>query len=212
MKFILPTVSAVALATAACAQAPLTPDTPDAPDTPEISTVTEDCGENCTRTVTKIIKKEAGEDGTEFVSKNVEVIELHAGDHEDVDINVDVEELVKGEGKVKKKVKIVTAGDGEITPEMRAKIDAMISEFDDGDAVWHQKGEGVMVFNSSDEHQKVRIMVREDGHEYVTGDSDVKVEQTENADGSRTIRVIPENGGETTVITIQKEKASKNDK
>ena len=208
MKVSLSALTAAALANVACAQAPTPPATPEAPD---VSTVTEDCGEGCSRTITKIMSSETGEDGSEVVSKHVEVIELHAGDHKDVDINVDVEELLDGQTTVRKKVKVVTAVDGEITPEMRAKIDAMISDLDGGENVWHQKGDGVMVFNTTGDNQKVRVVIREDGHEYVTGDSDVKVEQTENEDGSRTIRVIPEDGGETTVITIKTEKSSKSD-
>ena len=209
MKVYITALAASALSAAACAQSPTPPDTPN---TPDVTTFTEDCGEGCSRTVTEILSSETGEDGTEIVSKHVEVIEINSGEHDSVDVDVDVEELVNGEGQVRKKIKVITATDGEMTPEMSAKIEKMIGELEGGESVWHQKGDGVMVFNSTGDHQKMRVIIREDGHEYVTGDTDVKVEQTDNEDGSRTIRVIPNDGGETTVITIAKEKSSKSDK
>ena len=172
--------------------------------------MTENCGEGCTRTVTKIVTSDTGSDGSEIIRKDVEVIELRTGENEDVDIDVDVEQFSDGEGIVRKKVKVIAATDGEITPDMQAKIDSMISEFDE-DGVWHQKGDGVIVVDGSGQATKTRVIIREDGQEYVTGDTDVTVNQVENEDGSRTIRITPDEGGETTVITIKKENSSKSD-
>lgn len=208
MKLQTTAIAAIAFSSVACAQSPTPPETPD---TPNVTTVTEDCGEGCSRTITKIVSSAAGEDGSEIYKKDIEVIELVTGDQEDVSVDVDVEEHSDGEGIVRKKVKVIAATDGEITPEMRAKIDEMISNIEGEEGQWHQKGDGVMVFNSTEDSQKVRVILREDGQEFVTGDPSVDVEQIENADGSRTIRVTPEDGGETTVITIKKEKSSKSD-
>ena len=206
MKQIVAAIAALALPAAACAQ---TPDAPEAPDTPNVSTVTEDCGENCTRTTTTIRSAEVDEDGNEIISKKVEVIELMAGDETLADIDIDVE----ADTDVRKRVKIITATDGEITPEMRAKIDALIADADKGEGyAFKQDGDGLIVMSSNSDIQKTRVIIRDGDQEIVGTSGNVKIDQVENDDGSRTIRIVPEDGsGETTVITIQKENSSNSD-
>ena len=209
MKYVAAALTVLALPTAACAQTPEPPATADIPATPEITTNTEACGENCTRTTTVIRTSELDEDGNEIISKNVKVIELTAGGEELADIDVDIE----GDASVRKEVKIIAATDGELTPEMQAKIDALVADIDGGEGyAFKHSGDGLVVLSSDSDVKKMKVIIR-DGDEEIIGDSgNVTIDQSENADGSRTIRISPQDGSdETMVITIQKEKSSKSD-
>lgn len=207
MKVTIAACAAAVLASSACAQSPTPPATPD---TPNVTTIQEDCGEGCSRTITKIKSSKTGKSGADILRKDVEIIELRTGETEDVSVDVDVETIGDGENIVRKKVKVISASGGEITPEMRAKIDGIIREYAGDEGSSHQEGDGLMVFNSSDDAETVQVFIRKDGEDF-TSSSDVNVEQTENEDGSRTIRVTPDNGGDTTVITISTENSSKSD-
>ena len=203
MKQIVAALAALALPAAACAQ------TPEPPETPDVSTITEDCGEDCTRTTTTIRTADVDEDGNEVISKKVEVIELRAGDEALADIDIDVESGTD----VRKRVKIITATDGEITPEMREKIDALIADAGKGEGyAFKHSGDGLIVMSANSDSEKTRVIIRDGDQEIVDSMGNVMVDQVENEDGSRTIRIVPEDGsGETTVITIQKEKSSNSD-
>lgn len=208
MKHALAILAVAAIPTTACAQ---TPDVPEPPATPEVATVTEDCGDSCQRTVTTIKTSETGDDGTEIITKKVKVIELKSGSEDLVDLDVDVETDVDGE-VVHKRVKVIKTTDGEITPEMQAKIDTLIADAESGEGyVFKEKGDGLVVMNMSDSAKKTRVIIRDGDEEILNSSSDVSVDQVENEDGSRTIRITPDDGSETTVITIQKEKLPKND-
>ena len=204
MKHFIAALAVIGLPAAACAQSP---EPPQPPETPDVSTVTEDCGENCTRTTTIIRTADADDNGIETVSKSVKVIELRDGGSELADI--DIEEGAHS----RTKVKVITAADGEITPEMRDKINALIADIDGGEGyAFKQSGDGLVVVSKDAGMQKTKVIIRGDQQEILSASGDVKVDQTENADGSRTIRIAPEDGsGETTVITIKKENSSKSD-
>ena len=206
MKQIVAALAALTLPAAACAQ---TPEPPQPPETPDVSTITEDCGDNCTRTTTTIRTADVDEDGNGVISKKVEIIELVTGDEALADIDIDVET----DTDVRKRVKIVTATDGEITPEMREKIDALIADVDKGEGyAFKQDGDGLIVMSSNSDIMKTRVIVRDGDQEILDSSGNVTIDQVENEDGSRTIRIVPEDGsGETTVITIQKESSSKSD-
>jgi len=209
MKYVVSALAVLAFPHAACAQAP-TP--PPAPDAPTVTSVTEDCGENCTRTKTVIRTAKADEDGNAVVTKNVEVIELRTGEEALEDIDIDIDSEGENGAIVRKKVKVITSTDGEMTPEMQAKIDALIADADSGDGyAFKESGDGLYVFSNKDDVKKVKVIVR-DGEEQILSSSDnVTVDQVENEDGSRTIRITPNNGEETTIVTIAKEKSSKID-
>ena len=161
MKYALSALALLAFPHAACAQAP-TP--PPAPDAPNITSITEDCGENCTRTKTVIQTANADEDGNAIVTKNVEVIELRSGDEALEDIDIDNE----GENGaiVRKKVKVIMSSDGEITPEMQAKIDALIADAESDGHVIQDSGDGLYVFSSNENVKEVKVIVR-DGEEKI---------------------------------------------
>ena len=208
MRITLSALVLASLPAAACAQSP-TP--PQPPEPPQVSSVTEDCGEGCSRTTTTIQTAETGEDGHQVVSKNVEVIEIRSDGADDVRVHIDADSELDGDAIIRKKVKVITATDGEISPEMQAKIDAMVSELEAGDGVWHQSGDGIMVFDSDGDAKKTRVIIRSDSEDVLSADGDVDIDQVENADGSKTIRITPDDGGEVTVITIHKEKSSNSD-
>ena len=208
MKFAYALISAAMLPAAACAQ---TPDTPPAPETPDVTTVTEDCGEGCSRTVTTFISADTDEDGAQTISKKVEVIEFASGDGEDVNVEIDVDTVSDGQVFVEKKVKVFTTAEGEITPEMQAKIDAMIAEAGEHGYVHGDEGDNLVVLHSAEGEKQMRVIVRQGDGELDGIDGDVEVEKTVNEDGSKTIRITPEGSEETTVITIVKEKSSNSD-
>lgn len=204
MKHFIAALAVIGLPAAACAQSPKPPQPPEVPD---VSTVTEDCGENCTRTTTTIRTAESDENGNQTVSKSVKVIELRDGGDELADI--DIEDGIRSSTKVK----VITSADGEITPEMRDKINALIADIDGGEGyAFKQSGDGLVVVSKETGVKKTKVIIRDDEQEIVSTSGDVKVDQIENADGSRTIRIAPKDGsGETTVITIEKENSSESD-
>ena len=109
-------------------------------------------------------------------------------------------------------MKVITSSDGEMTPEMQAKIDALIAEAERGDGhVIKDSGDGVVVFSNQESASKVKVIVRDGEQEILSSSDNVTVDQVENEDGSRTIRITPNDGEETTIVTISKEKSSKID-
>jgi len=214
-------------------------DTPPTPPVPPVPDVVETCGEGCTRTIKKTRTVETGDAGEEIIREEVEVMELRDRGAAEIDVQVETDTAEAtgeaGEPKIRKRVRVVTAGDGELTDEMRAEIDELIagleSEDETGEKIWHQKGDGVVIIkrahsegsedgtedariilrSETTDEMRVRILSSEDGISVLKGGSSTEVEDTVGADGTRTIRVTPETGGETTVITIKTEKSSKND-
>ncbi len=206
MKRVLASLAVLGLPAVACAQSP---DVPQPPETPDVSTITEDCGENCTRTTTTIRSAELDEDGYQTISKSVQVIELRPDADGTADINIDIE----NNGVARKQMKIIAATDGEIPAEIRDKINALIADADNGEGyAFAQSGDGLVVMSADSDTKTTRVIIRDGEQEILNSSGDVTVNQFENEDGSRTIRIVPEDGsGETTIITIQTENSSNSD-
>lgn len=180
------------------------PETP-VPPAPEI---VEDCGEGCTKTVRKTRTVEIGDAGEEIIREEVEVIELRESGAVEIEVDVESEtNEADGTPQVRKKVRIVQVGEGEMTDEMRAEIDEMIAGIETED--YMASGDGVLIAGA-DGKEATRIIIRQKNGE-VTTDGSGEIEESVSEDGVRTFRITPETGGETTVITIRKEKSSKND-
>lgn len=184
------------------------PDVPPVPVVPDVATITENCGEGCTRTTTTVRTTETTADGTEVQKKDVEVIEINTSASDQVDVDVDVEKVAENGKVVRKQVRVVKSLDGEISPEMQAEIDAMLAELETGADVSTLSGDGVVVLNKEDGEKKMHIVVRQAGEEAQSNNPAVDIDQIDNPDGSQTIRITPKDGGDTTVITIDKETAA----
>jgi len=182
-------------------------DAPEPPAPPAPVSV-EACGEGCTKTVRKTRTVELGPAGEEVIREEVEVIELREGGETEVEVEVE-EDVTAADGTpaVRKKVRILRMDDGQLTGEMRAEIDEMIAGIDTEDFM--ASGDGVFI-SGADGTGPARIILRHKDSEVISGASG-NIEQTVGEDGARTIRITPEEGGETTIITIKTEKSSKND-
>ena len=223
MKTLTASLAGLLLPMVACAQAPVPPAAPaspavsatlEAPKAPSTTVDVKDCGDGCTRTITKTYSTETSEDGYPIVRRDIEVIELREGG-DDVDVDVDVEAMGDDGVVVHKKVHVVTKGGGELTDEQRPKIEAMIGELKGGAHSlhhFHEKGDGVVIMKSvNGTDVETEVILSSEHGDVTTFGRNVEVTKDVAPDGTRTIRIEPEDG-ETMIITIQKEKSSKNDK
>ena len=203
MKSSIAAFASLILPFAACAQSP---DVLEQQETPDVSTITEDCGEGCTRTITTITAEETDEEGVQTISKNVEVIELSSDESENVNVDINVDTISDGDTVIRKQVKVISSAGGEVSPEMQAEIDAMIADAEAEGYAYSQTGNNLVVLRSDEGDKKMRVIIRDGDSEIDSLDGEVEINKLENDDGSKTIRITPEDGSETTVITIQTEK------